>query len=289
MAGLLAGCGLSVGADTHESLAKEGLAAMRKLNNELTEVEDIDDFGNSRATFESLHKQLNGIAGRLEQLPAPSAEALTALESLAPEIQAEKSRHSDAMFRILGMDGMPKETELYALVDDAPLKFLTSMSGAPGTASDRGPGWPQRRPPGMPEHPSAGPGQPPAGFPPTRPDGSRPPGPPPGRGNSPGSASAGAERPSIEDRAQGLMERFGAEKVVIVYVSQAPASAHQEIVGKLRTITGVKNSSFRGSGSNLAVVLAPVDDPEALAGQIDFGSATVDRAERTIDVVWRVK
>jgi hypothetical protein len=212
------------------------------------------------------------------------------MESLAQDIETEKSRHSNEMGRILGMDGMPKEAELYALVDDAPLKFLTSMSGAPGTATDRGPGVPSRRPAGMPEHraPPAQPGQPPPGFPPTRPDGSRPSGPPQGYGGPQGAPPTGAaQRPPIEERAQPLIERFGADKVVIVYISQAPASAHQRVYQNLKAITGVGNSAFRGSGSNLAVVLAPVDDIDALAGKIDFGQATVDRAARTIDVVFR--
>lgn len=89
----------------------------------------------------------------------------------------------------------------------------------------------------------------------------------------------------LDGRLQQYITRFGADKVVTIKVQNVTSADLGQLVQGVRDASGVQDRSGFHSGSEATIVIAPVDDVEALAAKLDIGRVTnVDVAKRTITV-----
>jgi beta-lactamase regulating signal transducer with metallopeptidase domain len=89
-----------------------------------------------------------------------------------------------------------------------------------------------------------------------------------------------------ENLAARMVEEHGAQRVVEVVVSRVPAHAYNYVYDHLWRL--LPNVGYFGtsSGDTVTVHLAPIDDLEAFASQIDLGEIrSVDREKRQISLV----
>jgi hypothetical protein len=114
----------------------------------------------------------------------------------------------------------------------------------------------------------------------------RPPGMPGPRSRRPSGPRGGlGDRGGFESQRQRLIKRFGPDKVVTVTVHNVPADSLLQVSRSVRTAADVREQTAKSSGSVATVVVAPVDDVEALASKLDIGNVTeVDPAGRTITI-----
>ncbi|MFC1596641.1 hypothetical protein ACFL5Q_01660 [Planctomycetota bacterium] len=89
----------------------------------------------------------------------------------------------------------------------------------------------------------------------------------------------------FDARLQQFIDRFGADKVVTVKVQNVSSAGFSQATQGVLTAAGVQSHSASHTGSQATIVVAPVDDVEALAAKLDIGKVTnVDAAKRTITV-----
>ncbi|HEV3024315.1 MAG TPA: M56 family metallopeptidase, partial [Pirellulales bacterium] len=89
-----------------------------------------------------------------------------------------------------------------------------------------------------------------------------------------------------ENLAARMVEEHGAQRVVEVVVSRVPAQAYNYVYDHLWRL--LPNVGYFGtsSGDTVTVHLAPIDDLEAFAAQIDLGEIrSIDREKRRISLV----
>lgn len=88
-----------------------------------------------------------------------------------------------------------------------------------------------------------------------------------------------------EERKLDMINRFGAENVVTIYVEPVPGNLQIAVVTRIRELAGTTNLASSLSDGRLCAITAPVPQLSALADKIDFGEVTeVDEAKRTITV-----
>jgi hypothetical protein len=118
---------------------------------------------------------------------------------------------------------------------------------------------------------------------------------PPGFGG-PGAGAAPGGRPSFgppsgssdQQKADFFARNGGMEKCVTLVLENAPRAAMPEsqvLIAAAKQIAGARSTFYLRTGGQQLLLLAPVEDIDALAGKIDFGKVTGhDAAKREIYV-----
>jgi serine/threonine protein kinase len=88
------------------------------------------------------------------------------------------------------------------------------------------------------------------------------------------------------DYLQRMEREHGANRIVHLYIDDLPDDQQEQIVQRLKTLTGATSTFTSGNNKSLSIHLAPVRDIDALAKQIDFGKVTsIDPKTRAIEVL----
>lgn len=90
---------------------------------------------------------------------------------------------------------------------------------------------------------------------------------------------------SFEGRVQSLHDRFGSERVAELHMEFVPPEKGRSLYQHIMQLAGVGNGVWSNRGNPVTMVLAPIDDLQALADLIDFGEVlNIDSDARSIQI-----
>jgi len=91
---------------------------------------------------------------------------------------------------------------------------------------------------------------------------------------------------SAGDYLQRMEREHGANRIVHIYIDDLPDDQKEDIIHRLKALTGATSTFTSGNNKSVSVHLAPVRDIDALARQIDFGKVTsINPKTRVIEVL----
>jgi hypothetical protein len=84
---------------------------------------------------------------------------------------------------------------------------------------------------------------------------------------------------------EGFVDRYGAERVVTVEISNLPRQNFGQAIARLQAATNLQEFFPMPTDSGAIIVAAPVDDIHAFAKKLDVGKVTgIDVTKRTITI-----
>jgi len=83
---------------------------------------------------------------------------------------------------------------------------------------------------------------------------------------------------------QGLVSKYGADRVVQIKIEGAPMSKFGALVRHVRSVAGTQEHQGSMSGGRMWMATGPIDDLHALAAKLDLGQVSVDDAAKTITI-----
>jgi hypothetical protein len=264
--------GPGAGGDSQQKAARDAGAAAQEISDALADVTDVASAQAAAGKINASVAELEKIATRIRNLPAPSeAEAKILRDELKPRLDQVTLQASAAQRRI--KDLPEAQRALQGPLMDVE-RAVMGLSFAAMAAGSPRPGQPRPGSPGT---------YPPADAPPPA---AQAQGTPPAMSQRP-SAPENMARQRLQSlqRQREFLDRHAGHVVTLRITGIPPQADMQRFLKHLQAATGAGQYSSSGAGSSRQIMLAPIDDANALAAKVDFGKVTqVDAANHTVDV-----
>lgn len=246
------GGGSSSAKYTHSQFAADSVDNTTQFVDALETVTDKRSAESAASKIKGLADRLRTIAGRAKGMKAKlSDEERTQIQATFREKFAEQQKRMEE--QVIRLRQIP---EVKAALDEAIKSYLDAIQSVQLAGLDR------KLADGPEYGPDSGSGGPASGSGQPRP-----------------APANGPPQP------QQLVSQFGADRVVTVTVQNVPLDRTGEVAFSVRQSAGVQSMTAKGQGTVLTVVVAPVDDIEALASKLTIGRVTgIDKSSRTITV-----